>query len=141
MTNWAEQLISIVSLCLWDCLHQFSLWSGRTIFFSCHTDFRSKIRGKKLAISSFLGYLGEIESDSRTVWTCTYYILQYFVCTMVPGSVLPIFKSEFAVVDEIRLEEPSFAFWLAQLVTTHTDRPTPMARGWSLHTAQDCYQD
>ena len=25
---------------------------------------------QKMVISSFLGYLGEIESDSQTVWTC-----------------------------------------------------------------------
>ena len=43
---------------------------------------------------SFLGYLGEIESDSQTVWTC-------MLCTIVPRSVLPIFKFKFAAVDEI----------------------------------------
>ena len=49
---------------------------------------------QKLEILSFLGYLGEIESDYQTVWTC--------ICTIVPRSVLPTFKSWFAVVGEIR---------------------------------------
>ena len=32
VTNWALQLVSIVSLCLQDCLHQSSPWSGTMIF-------------------------------------------------------------------------------------------------------------
>ena len=40
---------------------------------------------KKWVILSFLGYLGEFESDSRSVRTC--------ICTVKPRSVLPIFNS------------------------------------------------
>ena len=36
---------------------------------------------RKTITLSFLGYLGEFESDSQTVWTCT--------CTVKPRSVLP----------------------------------------------------
>ena len=41
---------------------------------------------QKMAILSFLGHLGEIDSDSETVWTC--------ICTIniVPQSALPIFQ-------------------------------------------------
>ena len=46
---------------------------------------------KKMVIFNFLGYLGEVESDSQTVWTC--------ICTIVPRSVLPIFKSILAVAE------------------------------------------
>ena len=38
MTTWVVHLISIVSLCLPDCLPQFSPSSGTTIFFNCNTD-------------------------------------------------------------------------------------------------------
>ena len=51
---------------------------------------------QKLVIFSFFGYLGEIVSDfPNCVDLC--------ICTIVPRSVLPIFKSQFAVVDELRL--------------------------------------
>ena len=43
---------------------------------------------KKWLLLRFRGYLGEIESDSQTVWTS--------ICAInmiVPRSVLPIFKS------------------------------------------------
>ena len=51
----------------------------------------------KMVILSFLGYLGEFESDSLTVWAC--------ICIVEARSVLPNFKSYLAVVDELRLEE------------------------------------
>ena len=40
---------------------------------------------QKLVILSFIGYLGEFESASQTVLTC--------ICTIMPRSVRPIFKS------------------------------------------------
>ena len=46
VTNWAVQRISIVSLFLQDCLHQWSPWSGTTYFRSCHTAFRPKLPPK-----------------------------------------------------------------------------------------------
>ena len=49
---------------------------------------------RKLVLVSFLD-ISEVESGHQIVWTCIY--------TIVPGSVLPIFKSDFVVVDEIRL--------------------------------------
>ena len=89
VTNWALQLISIVSLYLQDCLHQFSPWSGTTIFGAVIQVLRGqKCRQKLMLIIffSFLGYLGEMESDSQSVWTC--------ICTaVVPRSVLPSLKS------------------------------------------------
>ena len=57
-----------------------------------------------MVILSFLGYLGEIESDSQTVWIC--------ICTIVPRSALPIFKSRFAVLDEIRLQGQFSCSWI-----------------------------
>ena len=83
VTNWAVQLISIVSLCLQDCLHQFSPWSGTTLSGAVNTDFRPKM-SQKMVIWSFLAWFGEIESDSQSVWTC--------ICTVVPRSVLPFFQ-------------------------------------------------
>ena len=44
-------------------------------------------------MQNFLGYLGETESDSQTVWT--------WVCAIVLRSALPIFNSYLAVVDKI----------------------------------------
>ena len=84
VTNWAVQPISRISLCLHYCLHQNSPWSGTSI---CGAVIRilSQNVGKKSICFSFLGYLDEIESDSQNVWTCMY--------TIVPGPVLPIFKS------------------------------------------------
>ena len=55
-------------------------------FWSCHTDFFAKM-SQNFVLLGFLGYLGEVESGSLNVWTC---ILSY---PIVPGSVLPIFKS------------------------------------------------
>ena len=60
---------------------------GNDYFFSCHTNLVSKssLKTKKKILSRFRGYLGEIESDSQTVWTCMY--------TIVPRSVFAIFMS------------------------------------------------
>ena len=62
---------------------------------SCHTDFVGQKRRQKWVILVFLGYLGEFESDSQTIWTST--------CGVKPRSVLPIFHSQLAMVDELRL--------------------------------------
>ena len=75
----AAQLISIVSLYVRDCLHQFSPWSGTTIFGAVTQIISRKCR-QKMAVLSFLGYLGEIESDSPTVWTCTCNLLCHGQC-------------------------------------------------------------
>ena len=117
MTNWAVQLISIVSLCLQDRPHQISVLIENDDFFSCHTNFRLKPVAKNwyLVCFNFLGYLGEIVSDSWTVWTCIHIgIRSIYTINGVPGSALPTFKFWFAVVDEIRLWEPLSAFWLVQ---------------------------
>ena len=51
---------------------------GKYYFWNCYTDLVSKSRfKKKKLLSRFRGYLGEIESDCRTVWT---YI---FVCIII----------------------------------------------------------
>ena len=67
---------------------------GKDDFWSCHRFVGRKCR-LKLVILSFLGYLGEFESDSQTIWTST--------CAVKPRSVLPIFHSQLAMVDELRL--------------------------------------
>ena len=66
VTNSVVQLISIVSLRLEGRLHQFSPWSGRTTFGDVIQILSQKCR-QKLVNLSFVGYLGEIESDSQTV--------------------------------------------------------------------------
>ena len=66
------------------CVPLFAL-IGNDDFWSCQTYFVGQKCRQKSVISSFLGYLGEFDSDSQTVWTCT--------CTIAPRSVLPIFKS------------------------------------------------
>ena len=80
---------------------------SRTTIFGAVTHILVRKYRQKIVSFIFLGYLGEIESDSQTVWSC--------ICTFVPRSVLPNSKSLFAVVDEIRLLGLS-SFWLAQLV-------------------------
>ena len=57
---------------------------GDDFFSNCHTDFRPKMSRKNGFFFSFFGYLGEIESDSQTVWTG--------ICSIVPRSVLPNFQ-------------------------------------------------
>ena len=58
-----------------------------------------------MVILSFLGYVGEIVSDSQTVRACIK------ICTLIVSwSVIPIFKSKFAVVDELRLEDALSVF-------------------------------
>ena len=42
---------------------------GNDDFWSCHRDFRPKM-SPKYGNLSFVGYLGEIESDFQTVWAC-----------------------------------------------------------------------
>ena len=77
VTNWAVQLISIVSLCLQDCLHQFSPSSETTIFGVVIHILSQKCRHKMVTLMSFLRYHDEIESDSQTVWTCIHYTHYY----------------------------------------------------------------
>ena len=91
------QLTSIVSLCVGLSTPIFT-FIGKAIFWSCDTDFGPKMSPTKDIVLSFLGYLGEFELDSRTVWTC------------IPGmhsrgtvSVSNFVKLKFAVVDEVRL--------------------------------------
>ena len=68
---------------------------GNDYFFSCHTkNFSVKIYSKKSFFKNvtlgFVGYLGEIVSDSRKCfWTCC------ISTTAVPRSVFPIVKSSF----------------------------------------------
>ena len=52
---------------------------GKYFFWSCYTNLVSKsgYKNKKMLLSRFRGYLGEIESDCRTVWT---YI---FLCIII----------------------------------------------------------
>ena len=76
------QLTSIVSLCVGLSTPIFT-FIGKAIFWSCDTDFGPKMSPTKDIVLSFLGYLGEIESHSPTVWTC--------ICTIVPRSVVPFF--------------------------------------------------
>ena len=64
-----QRLITIASLCLQDRLYQFLPWSGTAMFGAVIYILGQKSR-QKVATSSFLGYLGEIELDSPTVWTC-----------------------------------------------------------------------
>ena len=81
--NWVMQIMSIVSLCLQHCTPIFTL-IGNDYFWSCHTNFVSKSCIEMLLLR-FRGHLGEIESNSQTVWTC--------ICNIGPRSVFPIFKS------------------------------------------------
>ena len=50
-------------------------------FWSCHQDFRPKMSPINVTwyrtFFSFLGYLGEIEPDSQTVWTCIQQCFQF----------------------------------------------------------------
>ena len=75
---------------------------------------------QKLVIFSFFGYLGEIVSDfPNCVDLC--------ICTIVPRSVLPIFKSQFAVVDELRLQEAFIRFLAgtARIIRNTTSNTPP----------------
>ena len=69
---------------------------GNDDFWSCHIDLRPKMSPTN-GNFEFVGYLGEIESGSQTIWTCTYAILQHGQCMQ--------FSSP-----------PLSAFWLAQLI-------------------------
>ena len=95
VTIWVVQPITIVSLCLQDCLHQCQLDRERRFLELSSHGFMLKYRPKMVRLSC-LGYLGEIESNSGDVWTCMY--------TMVSSQRLFRFSSpKVAVVYEIRL--------------------------------------
>ena len=66
--------------------------------------------GHKLVVLSFVGYIGEIESDFQTVLldisarsSQIFKQLWTRLCAMAPRSVCPISKSLFAAVGDIRL--------------------------------------
>ena len=74
VTNWAVQPISIVFL---SCLqHSLSIpiftLVGNNDFRKSFIQILGEKSRQKLVILSLLGYLDGIESNSQTVWTCTY---------------------------------------------------------------------
>ena len=94
---------------------------GNDDSWSCKTDvFVGQKCLQKLITLSSLGYLGEFESDSPTVWTAYYVLGTNALRVLRHGQRFKFPSPKFAVVDEIRLPEAVSAFWLAQLVRALT---------------------
>ena len=121
-----ESFCCFISCCLMDCAIKLAYRSppcfmssalyvpiiftliGNDCFWSCHANSVSKpsIKTVEKFVVRFRGYLGEIELDSQSAWTC--------ICTLVPRSVFPILKSQFATRFDFKNICP--LFWLAQRV-------------------------
>ena len=82
-TDIDRLFVSSGPFCTW--YTNFHLLIGNDDFWSFHTGFRPEISPKKCNLS-FLGYLGEIVSDSQTVWTCIYMHICTIVCATVSAS-------------------------------------------------------
>ena len=97
VTNRAVQLISIVSLCLQDCIHQFLPWLGATIFGAIIQIVGQKCR-QKMVMWSFLGYLGR---DRVGFSTCldrfepSYALLCHGQCFQFSGPNLQLMRLDF----------------------------------------------
>ena len=78
------------------------VYSGlSTRFFSLIRNHYIWILGERclrgMEIESFSWYVGAIEWDFKSVWTCTPGVIPFLLVLLFQGSKLPIFKSKFAV--------------------------------------------
>ena len=95
-------VISVISLGGWRIgqwnLYRRSTWVFSIISIRFHLDrerrFLYEFSVEKLVLTSFRGYLGEIESGGGKAKKMQFFIYFFFLmCNVVSGSALPIFKS------------------------------------------------